>query len=63
MPLFNCIIMVNIAYLQVFDSPGSSLMSQNSILGFVERTVIPLSPLLGTNDVSHAVVETSSVDS
>lgn len=40
--------------LHVFDCPGSNFKSQKRILGFVDRTVRPLSPLLGTKDVSPA---------
>ena len=39
-------------YLHVLECPGSSRKSQNNMIGLVDNTVRPLSPLLGTNDVS-----------
>lgn len=43
----------NNTILHVLDCPGSNLISQKSIFGFVDKTVIPRSPLLGTNEVSQ----------
>ena len=46
----------NIASIEVnlhdLECPGSSLRSQKRILGLVDSTVDPRSPLLGANDVS-----------
>lgn len=43
---------INLGNIQDLLSPACNFKSQNSILGFVENTICPTSPLWGTNEVS-----------